>query len=111
MNLSKKIEKLCSPAYFYFLISTILFLTLLGQNIFNGKINELCAGSFTCSVSNVIVIFVFKVLYIVFWTFVLNALCDYGYKNLAWFVVLIPFILMAIILGLFILNQSVNMVM
>ena len=108
MKLNKKIENLCSPAYFYFLISTILFISLLGQNIFNGKINELCAGSFTCSVSNVGIIFLLKFLYIIFWTFVLNALCDYGYKKLAWFVVLIPFILMALILALFILNKASN---
>ena len=105
MNLDKMVNKLCTPAYFYFLISMILFVMLLAQNVFNGKINELCAGSFTCSVSNVIIIFVLKALYISFWTFVLNALCDYGYKKLSWFLVLFPFLLFAVGLGMLFLQD------
>ena len=99
------LNKLCTPAYFYFLISTIMFVTLLGQNIFNGKINELCAGSFTCSVSNVVLVFVLKALYISFWTFVLNCLCNYGYKKLSWFLVLFPFLLLAVALGILFLRE------
>ena len=105
MNLQKKIDKLCTPAYFYFLISIILFLFVLFQNIFNGKLNELCIGSYTCSVSNVIIVFMVQMLYIVFWTFVLQALCDYGYKKLSWFLVLLPFILLAILMGIFIIRN------
>lgn len=101
----KILNKLCSPAYFYFSISMILFIMLLTQNIYNGKINELCAGSFTCSVSNVIIIFILKALYISFWTFVLNALCDYGYKKLSWILVLFPFLLFAVLLGILLLKE------
>ena len=105
MNLDKIINKLCRPAYFYFFISMILFVMLLVQNIFNGKINELCAGSFTCSVSNVIIVFVLKSLYIAFWTFVLKALCDYGYTKFSWFLVLFPFLLFAVMLGMLFLKD------
>lgn len=99
------LSKLCSPAYFYFLISTIMFVMLLSQNIFNGKMNELCAGSFTCNVSNVILVFVLKALYISFWTFVLNSLCNYGYKKLSWFLVLFPFLLFAVVLSILFLRE------
>jgi hypothetical protein len=34
-----------------------------------------------------------KILYVAFWTFILNALCSYGYNQLAWFLLLLPFIL------------------
>ena len=78
---------------------------LLVQNFLNGNVNELCAGSFTCNVSNVIVVFVIKALYISFWTFVLHALCDYGYKRLSWFLVLFPFILCAVLLGMLFLKE------
>ncbi len=99
------VNNLCTPAFFYFAISMILFVMLLVQNFLNGNVNELCAGSFTCNVSNVIVVFVIKALYISFWTFVLHALCDYGYKRLSWFLVLFPFILCAVLLGMLFLKE------
>jgi uncharacterized protein (DUF58 family) len=34
-----------------------------------------------------------KILYAAFWTFILNILCSYGYSQLAWFLLLLPFIL------------------
>lgn len=105
MKFQKTIDKLCTPAYFYFLISTIIFVMLLTQNLFNGKVNELCAGSFTCIVSNVMIVFILKALYIVFWTFVLHSLCKYGYENLSWFLVLFPFLLFAVMLGLMVLQN------
>tara|TARA_X000000950_G_C13646530_1_gene549816 strand:+ start:401 stop:721 length:321 start_codon:yes stop_codon:yes gene_type:complete len=105
MNLNKMVNNLCTPAFFYFAISMILFVMLLVQNFLNGNVNELCAGSFTCNVSNVIVVFVIKALYISFWTFVLHALCDYGYKRLSWFLVLFPFILCAVLLGMLFLKE------
>ena len=99
------VNNLCTPAFFYFAISMILFVMLLVQNFLNGNVNELCAGSFTCNVSNVIVVFVIKALYISFWTFVLHALCDYGYKRLSWVLVLFPFILCAVLLGMLFLKE------
>ena len=99
------VNNLCTPAFFYFAISMILFVMLLVQNFLNGNVNELCAGSFTCNVSNVIVVFVIKALYISFWTFVLHALCDYGYKKLSWFLVLFPFLLFAVGLGMLLLQE------
>jgi len=44
-----------------------------------------------------------KVLYILFWTWVLNLMCKGGYKNVAWFLVLLPFVLFFVVLGLYIL--------
>ena len=41
-----------------------------------------------------------KVLYVVFWTVVLDALCKYGLKKLAWVLVLLPFVLFAVVFGL-----------
>ena len=40
----------------------------------------------------------------IFWTFVLNAICKAGYKNLSWFLVLFPFLLLFIALGLLLLT-------
>jgi len=37
-------------------------------------------------------VFIAKILYIGFWTFVLNYICKAGYKSVSWFLVLLPFL-------------------
>jgi len=57
--------------------------------------------------------FVAKVLYVIFWTFVLNTLCNYGYYKLSWFILLLPFIIFFIVIaviGQFINKQTTNMI-
>jgi len=100
MKAAKIVKSLCSPAYFYLVLSVIVVALLVIQNLFNGNPNELCVGSYSCSVSNIVLIFVIKALYIAFWTFVLDALCKYGLKKLSWFLVLFPFLLFAVLLGM-----------
>jgi hypothetical protein len=100
------IRKLCTPAYVYLVISALAMVILIFQNA--GNQNKYCIGTFECGVSSTPLVFVGKALYIVFWTFILNAICKAGYKNISWFLVLLPFILFFIMLGLFMLNQGIN---
>jgi len=44
-------------------------------------------------------IFIVKIVYILFWTWVLNLICRAGVPILAWALVLIPFVLMFILIG------------
>jgi hypothetical protein len=39
-----------------------------------------------------------EILFIVFWTWFLNAICSRGYVNVAWFILLFPYILLFAIL-------------
>jgi hypothetical protein len=105
MKVGKMVNSLCSPAYFYLVLSVVLVALLVVQNLVNGNPNELCVGSFSCSVSNIVLIFVIKALYVAFWTFVLDALCKYGLKKLSWFLVLFPFLLFAVLLGMALLKE------
>ena len=50
--------------------------------------------------------FLFKAVYMLFWTFILNAICKAGYKEVSWFMVLLPIILLFIIIGIVILNSG-----
>jgi len=93
MKLMKSINALCGPAYLYLAMSVVALLLLGAQNLFNGNMNQFCAGTFKCNVSNVVLVFVVKTICIVFWTVVLDALCKYGLTNVSWILVLLPFIL------------------
>jgi len=111
LNMNKifaKIKKLCSPAYFYLIISVIALIILLFDNMKNLRGNNMyCLGKYSCNVPNTILVFLMKILYIVFWTFVLNCLCKSGYEKLSWFLVLLPFLMFFVLLSLMILNQGV----
>ena len=103
MNLSKIVKKLCTPARFYLGISIFMILLITVQNLFNNNSNELCVGSYKSDISeftNITVLLLFKILYVIFWTWLLNILCKNGLKSVSWFLVLLPFILFAVSIAL-----------
>ena len=101
------IKRICTPAYVYLVISTISIVLMIIQNA--GNTNTYCLGNYACVVSNTAWVFAGKAFYVILWTFVLNLICSYGYRNISWFLVLFPFILFFILIGLFMLNQGVFM--
>jgi hypothetical protein len=90
---------LCAPAYVYLAISTMAITVMALQNIYGGSRHFYCLGAYSCEVPSVWIIFLIKTLYVLFWTWVLNLLCSYGYAPLSWFLVLLPFILFFILLA------------
>ena len=98
---------LCKPALVYLTISTIALIIILFQNI--GSQNKYCLGSMSCNTSNITIIFVIKIMYILFWTWILNLICKSGSSFIAWLLVLIPFLIQFILL-LFLLPLKISYV-
>ena len=98
------LSKLCTPSYLYFLISIILLCILGVQNIMN-KDDTFCIGMYECSTFNKITVFLLHGLYILFWTFILDLMCKSGYKQVSWFIFLLPLNLFFIFFGLMIYND------
>ena len=63
-------------------------------------------GMFTARVPSCLLVFIVKIIYILFWTWILNLICKDGHKGLAWFLVLLPFILLFVIMGLVMINPN-----
>lgn len=103
MSFPKKLKDLCTPALIYFVISIISLVLLFIQNIHN--VNSYHVGNFSCRVPNTMLVFFFKLMYILFWTWILNLICKDGHTGISWLLVLFPFILLFVILGLIMLNQ------
>lgn len=85
------LRNLCTPSYVYLVISMIALFIMAINNY--GNVNVYCLGSYSCVVSSTFIIFLIKLFYILFWTWILNLICRAGAPNFAWFLVLLPFIL------------------
>lgn len=106
LKYSFDIKKLCTPSTIYFVISAIA-LVLLGIQNLNGNDNTLCIGTYNCSIASKTMVLAFNAIYVLFWTFVLDLFCKAGYKELSWFIVLIPFILIFVFFGLIMLQAQI----
>lgn len=91
------LKKLCTPASVYFTLSMIALIIMLIQNI-NGDSSVLCVGDYKCDVGSVVGTMIGNLLYIVFWTFILDMMCKNGYEKISWLFVLIPIIAFFIML-------------
>jgi H+/Cl- antiporter ClcA len=100
--LPKKLKDLCSPALFYFVLSIIGLLISAVQNM--GRRNTYILGSMTRQVPNTSLVFLVKLIYILFWTWILNLICKDGHTQISWFLVLIPFILLFSVVLLLMVN-------
>ena len=106
MAFPSKLSQLCTPAYIYFIISVLVLAFAAVQNI--GNKNKYSLGMFSCNVPSCIAVFIVKILYILFWTWILNLICKDGHVGIAWFLLLLPFILLFVILGLVMMYQKKN---
>ena len=104
MAFPNKLNQLCTPSLVYFVISVIGLAMAVIQNL--GNNNRYNLGSFSCQVPSCMAIFIIKVVYVLFWTWILNLMCRDGHVEIAWFLVLLPFILLAIVIGLVMVNQK-----
>ena len=103
MAFPKKMGDLCSPSLVYFVISVLAVVTMIIQNLGNSTKYNL--GNFSMNVPSVTMVFIVKIMYILFWTWILNLICKDGHKEIAWLLVLLPFILLFVIIGLVMLNR------
>ena len=99
----KSLKELCRPALIYFVISMIAVVIVLLQNL--GDNNIYNVGCYSCNVSSTAIIFIFKVVYILFWTYILNLICKDGHNGLSWLLILLPFIFLFILIGILLLNN------
>jgi hypothetical protein len=103
-SLMDRIRKLCTPAYVYLVISVIALVLMGFQNV--GNSTEYCAGSYSCAVNSTILVFVVKILYVIFWTWILNLICKAGAPIVSWVLVLLPFVLMFLLIAIYMMGGS-----
>jgi hypothetical protein len=91
-----RVRSLCTPALIFFIISVLSLFMMLFDNLENT--HHYCFGNVSCNVANTSTIFIVEILFLVFWTWVLDFICSRGYTNFAWFILLFPYILLLALL-------------
>jgi len=94
-------DKLCIPAQIYLIVSFILMvLSYFGLNAISQQITlNQSNSSFLQSLNftyqkDARTSYVVQAVFIVLWTWVLSYLCNKGFSNLSWFLILLPWVLM-----------------
>jgi hypothetical protein len=87
----------------YFVISLIALGIVLVQNL--GNTNSYHVGSFSCRVPNTAAVFIVKIIYVLFWTYILNLICKDGHVGLSWLLILLPWLLLFVMMGVLMLNM------
>ena len=99
----KQLKDLCKPSLLYFVVSTITLVLVLFQNL--GNTNSYHVGSFSCRVPSTTVVFIVILMYVLFWTYILNLICKDGHTSISWLLVLLPWILLFVMIGLLMINM------
>jgi len=97
----QQFRQLCTPSKVYFAFSIFFIILAAIQNI--GCVGEYHLGDYSCNVSSTALVFTFKLIYVLFWTWILNLICKDGHKTFSWFLVLFPILLMFVLLGVLLL--------
>ena len=91
----KLYDSLCNPAKLYLLISLVAYGIILLQNVFTP--NRFSLGPYSCDHENCPLILMLQLVYIAFWTWLLQMICKIN-TSISWLIVLFPFILYFVIL-------------
>jgi len=103
MAFPKTFKELCTPSAVYFIVSIVSLIMILLQNLGNSSSYHI--GNFSCRVPSTILVFIIKLVYILFWTWILNLICKDGHTGISWFLVLFPFILFFVLIGMIMINM------
>ena len=105
-------DKLCIPAQIYLIVSFILMvLSYFGLNAISQQITlNQSNNSFLQSLNftyqkDARTSYVVQAVFIVLWTWVLSYLCNKGFSNLSWFLILFPWILMFLAFFVYIIEM------
>ena len=103
MTLSQTYNSLCPPAKLYLVIQSVAILLLFIQNL--RDTHTYSVGSYKIPLGHHnVYYFLVKIFVLATWTWLLNKLCSKHYEGVAWFLVLIPFILFFVGIGMVVVS-------
>ena len=107
MGFPSKYSQLCAPSRFYLVLSLLALVVCIFQNWANMHTGRYRLGSIVMAVPSVLLVLGIKLIGILFWAYVLNAICrDSRSSTISWLLVLAPFIGAFMVAALVVMNQK-----
>ena len=109
-QLRNAVRNLCTPAFVYFMVSAGFIAATILQNLIAGNNSKYLLGTFECPVVNCAMVFVAKLVYVAFWTWMLDLMCRDGHSAIAWIILLFPLIMMFLMIaaGMILSTRNAN---
>ena len=95
---------LCLPALVYLILSIVSIVIYVIQSLMGDEPNS--TANFTST--NIIAVLIVKLIIMIAWTFLLNALCASGHTTLSWIILFLPIIIFLILVLFLFTNKSVH---
>mgnify|MGYP001040487002 CR=1 FL=1 len=73
----------CKPSQYYFLFSIVGLILMITFNVITGSKCGKISNTYT---------FMTQLFYILFWSWLLNKICEKGYSKFSWFLFLVPIV-------------------
>ena len=103
MTFKQQFNSLCPPAKLYLVMSGVAILLLFVQNLREPKHYQVGSYKIPLHHHNILY-FIIKIAIVAGWTWALNKFCSKGYKGVAWFLVIVPYILFFVGIGLVVVS-------
>lgn len=98
MTIKQQFNALCPPAKLYLVITCISILAIWIQNL--REPNTYKVGSYKIPLHHHnVLFFIIKIVGMALWTWFLQFMCRKGYKGVSWFMVIIPYIIFFVMIG------------
>ena len=93
MTFPTSLKQLCWPAFTYFIFSLFFLIVNIFLNINNAEGNKdfhEAMKHFKLSSDYIFVIYISNLIYVLFWTYILNLICKDKKSWLSWLLILLP---------------------
>lgn len=87
---------LCKPSQYYLLFSIVGLLLMITFNILTGVKCGTVTNTFA---------FITQLFYVLFWSWVLNKICEKGYSKFSWFLFLVPIVTSSVVVSIIALSM------
>jgi len=82
---------LCKPSQYYLVFSIFGLLSMITYNTITGA----KCGTITNTLT-----FITQIFYVLFWSWILNKICEKGYSKFSWFLFLLPIVTSSIVVSI-----------
>ncbi len=89
-------NNLCMPSKLYLIIGVILLAISLYYDMNTKDSAKMCLGNVNCKIKNKPAYYFLNLMFILFWSWMLNTLCRYGWTKMSWVIFLFPYIIMIV---------------